>query len=357
MKLKEQELAGRLKKGETPCVVLLFGAEQGRIARQAQALSLWALGGDADADFDAESFQAGELKDDDAISRFSSSLRALPFLAPRRLVRLKEAHTLPAAAREELKLYLKDPADSTLLLITAGELEAKNAVRKTVEGMDAGWAAPFYPLEGAAFTQWIEQTLRASGFAPERDALELLTELLTGDTRAAEPELEKLKNYVGEPGPVLVSDVAAVVSNASLHSGFELVAQLVAGNAPAALNTMARLWEHDAEPIPLLGLIAARIRRIAIAQTLLAEGAQPKSIAGKLRIFWKEQDAFFAQCRQLSPRLLAAALEQCLEADKGLKGMDGRPPEQVMESLVMALASLFGARGRPQSGSGSSRRG
>lgn len=339
MKLKANELSSRLKSGKIPEVVLLFGQDQGLVLANAATIRR-ATFEEEHADFDLETFFGSDMNTE----RFLSSCQGYPLLALRRLVILKEADRLPVTTLKMVVEYLKRPSPSTLLLILGGNLDAKNLLRKSVESSKTAWCLPFYPLEGQQLRQWLLTQFRQDGFQVEADALQHLSTHLAGDTRNTRQELDKLKLFMGEKKRVQLEDVLAMVGETTTHSGFGLSAAITSGQLKEALTILGRLLESGVEPIMLLGIISQRLRRLNECNELLAQGLEPKTVAARLRIFWKEQAQFVSQSRAIPVRKLASGLLDCQELDGLLKGGSDAPPRQMMERFVMRLASRFGRR-------------
>lgn len=347
MKLKSYELTARLAslrspKTAPPAAILLFGQDQGLITEAALALRQ-ATFQEADADFDLETFFGGDLNGE----RFISSCRSHPFFAARRLVILKDADQLSASATLTVLQYLKRPNGSTLLLVLANNLDAKNGLRKGFEQGENSWAIPFYALEGRDLQRWLSMQLQQEGFQVEQDALHYLCEHLAGDTRNSRQELDKLMLFMGDSRSVQLEDVLAMVGETTTHSGFGLAAAITAGQLQEGLTILEKLLESGEEPIALLGVISQRLRRLGLCSEQLAQGKDPRTVATQLQIFWKEQAQFFEQSQTIPARKLADALLYCLDADRQLKGGSSVGPlaaAQVMERLVMRLASRLGGR-------------
>ncbi len=346
MKLKSSDLASRVMALRNhslapPGAVLLYGQDQGLVLAAASALRQ-ATFQEEFADFNLETFFGGDLN----AERFLGSCQSYPFLASRRLVLLKDADQLSTAMNQVVVQYLKRPSPSTLLLVLAGNLEAKSVLRKGFEASSDGWCIPFYPLEGRELRQWLAVQLQQEGFQADEDALHYLCEHLAGDTRNSRQELEKLILFMGDQRRVRLDDVLAMVGETTTYSGFGLAAAITAGQLQEALAILDKLLESGEEPIALLGVISQRLRRLGLCGEGLAQGKDPKGLAAQLQIFWKEQTLFFAQSRTIPARRLADGLLYCLEADRQLKGGSETPipPGQVMERLVMRLASRFGGR-------------
>jgi DNA polymerase-3 subunit delta len=348
MKLKSADLPARIATlrdhpEQSPAAILLFGQDQGLIFSAASSIRQTTFQEEF-ADFDLETFFGGDLN----VERFLSSCQSYPFLAPRRLVILKDADRLSPAAMQSLLQHLKRPSSTSLLLVLAGNLEGSNALRKAFEASSTAWCMPFYTLEGRELRQWLSTQLQTEGFQVESDALHYLCEHLAGDTRNSRQELDKLILFMGEQRRIQLEDVLAMVGETTSHSAFGLTAAITAGQLNEALTILEKLLESGEEPIALLGMISQRLRRLALGHELLAQGKEPRSVAAQLQVFWKEQAQFFAQSQSIPMRKLADGLLSCLEADRQLKGGSDTPipAGQVMERLVMRLASRFAPRRR-----------
>ncbi|MBF0285902.1 MAG: DNA polymerase III subunit delta [Magnetococcales bacterium] len=337
MKLDCRNLPSELN--HPPPAVLLHGQDQGKLARFAVQLREKTLGPGGD-DFDAEISHASDWNEE----RVITACRAFPFLSKRRFVHVRNAEGLNAAAVNALKSYLAKPSDSSLLLLTADALDAKSPLRKLFEQVESAWSVACYPMEAGELRGWLAESLKKSGYQVDPDALTLLGERLAGDSLAAEPELRKLLDFMGEQKRIGVEEVYAVVGETAEVSGFALAAALTDGRTAEALRVLDRLLEAGEEPIMLLGQITQRLRKLIQAQAKLAAGEPPQTVANALRLFWKEKDAFLDQARRTNPRLLAQALLRCQVADEGVKGAGDEEPGRVMERLALALCAIFRPR-------------
>lgn len=337
MKIDCRNLANMLD--QSPPAVLLHGQDQGQVGRLAVQIREKTLGPGGD-DFDAEVSHASDWNEE----RVITACRAFPFMSKRRFVHVRNAEGLNTAAVNVLKGYLSKPSHSSLLLLTADALESKSPLRKLFEQADSAWAVACYPLEAGALRGWLAESLQREGFQVDPDALTLLSERLSGDTLAAEPELRKLRDFMGEQRRIGLEEVYAVVGETAEVSGFALATAITEGRTAEALRVLDRLIEAGEEPIVLLGQITQRLRRLIQGAARLAAGESPQAVANALRLFWKEKDAFLALARGLDPRRLAQALLRCQLADEGVKGFGEEDPQRVMERLTLGLCAIFRAR-------------
>ncbi|MBF0628036.1 MAG: DNA polymerase III subunit delta [Magnetococcales bacterium] len=346
MKLTPRDFPQRLRQEGPPSVLLIYGQEQGLAARQALQVRR-AVVSVADEEMDAESHHGADLD----VGRFLSGCNAFPFFAKKRFVLLKEADQLAAPARDALLKYLKSPSKSSVLVVLAGPLEAKNLLRKTFEADKTAWCLPCYPLEGRELVNWLRSSLKEAGFAVDDDAVSMLAERLEGDARNAESELEKLIVFLGERRRVTLEDVLESIGGSGTQNGFTLAAAVMGGRTGPALTILDGLLEGGEEPLMLLGLLVQRLRRVIQGAALLDKGEDQERIAMILQVFWKEKNEFFTQARSLGVRRLANGLLRCQEADRELKS--GGEPRRVMERLVMGLARTMSAERSSSSSSAS----
>ncbi|MBF0195044.1 MAG: DNA polymerase III subunit delta [Magnetococcales bacterium] len=339
MKLKATEIENSLRNGTLPLAILLYGQEQGLIVNQVEQLQKLVITDPSAADFDAQTFFAENLDEE----RFISACKGFPFLSKIKFILLKEADKISKEAKKTLLSYLKEPSQTTMLVVQSGNLEAKDPLRKGFESSKTAWAIPYYPLEGGKLSSWIRENLQAQGYKVDRDALQYLSYRLEGDTLAADSELQKLILFVGENRNITLNEVMAVVGETIQHSSFGLVSATANGKTTEALHILDRLLEGGEEPLAMIAILAMRIRRIIQGQSLLNAGENPKIACKKLRIFWKEEQEFLTQCRLIKSANLANGLMDCLEADKALKSGGGNPT-RIMGGLVMRLSSRLGKR-------------
>ncbi|MEO5329652.1 MAG: DNA polymerase III subunit delta [Magnetococcus sp. THC-1_WYH] len=332
MKVKQNDIARLKQKNSLPPCILLYGQDQGMLLRESQAIRLLVLGDGAEEGFDGESFQGGEFNEE----RFLTACRAFPFFATKRLVHIKEVDQLNASGRKTVNDYCKKPSQSTVLLMTGGNLPANNLIRKTCELDKIHWSVAYFPLEANNLKVWLKNHLAQSGFEVEADALRFLAGRLDGDTLSAEAEMEKLMLFMGNQRQIGLDECLAMVGETRVHSGFGLMDALFSGHRREALGILDRLLAAGEDPLLLLGLLTSRLRRFIQAQTLLAAGEDQQAVAKKLNVFWKENDAFFSQCRQFKESYLAQGLLDCLEADTFLKS--GGETDRVLAGLVMRIA-------------------
>src|SRR3546814_15137466 len=85
-----------------------------------------------------------------------------------------------------------------LIVVEAGELPARSALRKVFEDAKTAAAIACYVEEGDQLEAFIARTLAGQGVKVEQDALDLLAARLGGDRMATRNEAEKPALYVAQ---------------------------------------------------------------------------------------------------------------------------------------------------------------
>ena len=188
MRLTPQQLDGALKRGLAP-VYLIFGDEPLQLGEAAATVRAHAQ---------AQGFSERTLLEHGPHfdwSTLTGAIGALSLFAERRLIELRiSGDSIGREGSDALRRYCERPGDDVLLLILAPALDWKSLKSKWAEALDqAGAIIQVRQLQGPQLRQWLRGRLRAAGFVPNNDALELLAERVEGNLLAADQEISKLK--------------------------------------------------------------------------------------------------------------------------------------------------------------------
>jgi DNA polymerase III delta subunit len=96
--------------------------------------------------------------------------------------------------------------------------------------------------------------------------------------------------------------------------------------------------DDGVEPVLLIGLIAGTYRRMALAKSLLAQGAAPAQIFSEVRMPPFKQGAYISMLNRIEPGGMTQKIQRIAEADLAIKTSKGTPRMQV-EMLVCELTS------------------
>ncbi len=330
--------------------VLVYGPDAGLVRERVEALVKGAAGDLADP-FRVADFSAKELLEDPA--RLADEAAALSLTGGRRAVRLREGDdNLAPLFLEFLAAPASDPPSDTLIVVEAGDLPARSALRKAFESAKAGAALPCYRDDARALGTVIRETLREIGHEATPDALAYLSAHLGGDRQLSRRELEKLALYKGnEPGPIELADARACVGDSAALSLDDLATAVAGGAAAEAERALARSLQERVQPVGALRAVSRHFQRLHLVAGLVDGGLPLDDAVKRLRppLFWKLAPAFRTQVAAWTLRSLARALGRLLEAESDCK-RSGAPEATICSRALLEIAVNAPTRRRRRAG-------
>ncbi|MBB4285522.1 DNA polymerase III subunit delta [Roseospira goensis] len=327
--------------------VLVYGPDRGLARERLDALTRTVVADVADP-FRVTEMPAAALKDDPA--RLADEAAALSLMGGRRVVRVMDATDATAGA---LKAVLADAAGDALVLVLAGELAPRGALRTLFEGAETAAALACYADDGAALDQVIRDTLAPHGLTADRDAMAFLVAHLGGDRLLTRAELEKLITYKGGPGEVTLDDAAACIGDTAALGLDDLALAVADGDDAQAQRVLDRLLRGGTNAVTVLRAVSRHFQRLHLAAGSMAGGRSADQAVGALRPppIFKHRDRITAQVRRWDAARLGQALDLLLEAEADCKGF-GPAPAVVCARALLRLAQGARLGARPGAGPG-----
>ncbi len=203
---------------------------------------------------------------------------------------------------KELKEYLtRLPETTHLMFVETKTLAKNNPILKQAElvGEQAARVRAFAAPEEQELPQWIRERVKQKGGAIEPTAVTELAMYVGADLRLLDNEIEKLITYRGEHADIRAADVRLLVAAVRESSAFALVDAIGKRETTHALKLLHDQLAHKADPIPLLGTIAWRVRTLLQLKDLTSRGltfdqaiAQLKMNPYAARIAWQQASNF-----------------------------------------------------------------
>lgn len=313
-------------------MVLAYGPDQGAVTEAADRLVKWAAEDPKDP-FRVADFGAAEVKDDPR--RLLDEMQAMALTGGRRAVRLRAAGDPQAPAIQPVVDQVAPGGN--LLIVEAGELGPRSALRKLAEGADTAAALACYLGDADAIGGLARRMMGEAKLSLDPDAERMLGERLSGDRQLARREIEKLILYAGDAPRVTVDMVREAIGDSAAEGVDTLTDAVAGGDLGTTDRLMAKLLQEDVAPIAILRGLLRHFDQLRQIGERLASGQSFDQIAGQMRIFYKRKDAVRAQANLWTPAACRTVLARFNEIEAQLK-TSGPPPESLISRAALQTA-------------------
>lgn len=330
--LTREDLRNQLKKGEIAPLYLLFGAEKYLRNLAAKAITEKVL-----HDSPLREFNETEVSlNDTEFLHAISSAEQLPMISSRRIVKITEINKLKEADEDALARYVARPAEFSVVIFVADELDKRRRFAKTL--LDTCVSVEFANLSDMELLAWAKGKLKELNAQADEKALHQLVALVGNNVLKLTNEIEKLVTAALPDTLITYELVEKLVPNSRELSNFELTDYLLNKNRVRALQILNKILNDGAEPLMLLGLIANNFRRLFLAKELMRQGIDRKEVARTINLPYHKQEDFLATARRADADKLAWSLKRIAEADLAIKTSKATPRMQI-EMLVAELSN------------------
>ncbi|HKO98491.1 MAG TPA: DNA polymerase III subunit delta [Pyrinomonadaceae bacterium] len=334
--LTRTELERSLKSGRVDPTYLLIGCEGYLRDAAAQTIAEAALSGTLLREFNESTFS---LLTDSAMAAIAAA-EQMPMMSERRVVRIKDFAKLREADEELIANYLGRPADSTVMIFIAEDLDKRKKLTKSLR--DKCTVVEFPAIKDAEAKTWARSRLKELKVSADERVLSEIVRLVGCNLQTLSSELDKLAAAALETKQISAEMVDHLIGHSRELSNFDLGDQLVAGDRRRALETLHRLLEDDVAPVMLVGLIAGNYHRLAVAKELLNRGRRDEVY----RLIYgppAKRDAFMNTLQRSDAGKIARGIKLIADADLAIKTSQGgggpKGAKLQLEMLVCELAS------------------
>ena len=267
-----------------------------------------------------------------------------PVFSPRRLLILKGAEKLAAREGERLIGYLKDPCESTTVVVVAAKLDGRTKFAQTLK--EQAKIVECGPLADPQILGWLRAHAGRLDLKIAEDVLVLLKDLASSHSLSlVAREMEKLAAYVPAGGVAARADLEGVRGSEVGASVFDLATAIAACDRMRAMRILVKNVENGEAPLRILGSLVWQYRQIWKAKESLAERREGDA-ARLLRLPPFKVREFLTG---FSGRHLPAAFRLFAETDSKLKGGSATDPARVLDGLTLELCALAaGSRRAPE---------
>jgi DNA polymerase-3 subunit delta len=277
---------------------------------------------DADASFDWQ--------------RFRDEANSLSLFASRRILDLRLPTGKPGRdGGQALKEYAANPPEDTVLLITAGKLEAAQKKSAWFKALDqAGVIVQCWPVGADGLPAWVRQRFQARSMEAGREVVDYVCQRVEGNLLAAAQEIDKLHLLVG-PGAVDIEDVREAVADSSRFSVFELADSALAGDRTRVIRILHGLHAEGIEPVLVTWALAKDIRLLAAVSV----NRDSVDYALKRAGVWQNRLSLYKAClSRHSTTRFNRLLQRCAQIDAITKGQQPGNVWDELQTLGYQLA-------------------
>lgn len=329
--LTREALRRELKEKRVAPLYLLFGAEDYLRDTAARRIADEALRGASLREFNEASFSLASVDVQQAIA----AAEQLPMMAARRVVRITDFGKLREADEGALLRYLARPAESSVVIFVADDLDKRRKLSKTL--LDACASVEFATLSDNELAVWARERLKGLKAEADERTLRQIIALVGTSVRRLANELDKLATAALPGGRITMDSVDALVGRSREMSNFELTDHLIAKDRKGALRTLRRLLDDDAEPVMLVGLIASNYHRLALTKELMSAGKPKEEVFRLVPMPYHKREDFLATARRTDAADLARRISRIALTDLAIKTSLGTPRLQ-LELLICELS-------------------
>ena len=276
------------------------------------------------------------------------SLRTLPFLAPRRLVMVREAEGFlekPArkseTVRDVLLDYLENPASTgSLCLEVSSWNESTNLAKRVAE---KGLLVICELTDATRLPGWLRseaERLYKKNLSP--GAAQLLIESLGTEFASLLSALDALALYAGAAEKIDVPDVDALVARGHHERVWALCDAVSERKVAKALELLDIFWTEGMVAPQIVGLLRPTLRQLLRVKAL-SRKMSPDAAMEKVFVNYYARDRVRKAVKAFSDDHLANAYQALVDADLEAKSTPN--DREVMETLIHRLCLPEAARG------------
>lgn len=316
--------------------ILIFGSDAMRVATARQSAISALVGPSGEEEMRLTRIPASDLRKDPAL--LDDAIKAQGFFPGHRVTFIEDATETTAKL---LTAALADwQAGDAQVIVTAGQLTAKSALRKLFEVHRNAVAIGIY--DDPPTRDDIQSAIQAAGLTPPSgevlDALMSLAQTLEpGDFRQT---IEKVGLYkFGDSTPLTMVEVMACAPQSAEVEVDDVLDVVTMGHANELGPVLRNLYAQGVTPVTLCIGATRHFKRL---HTVASDPGGAGAGIGRLRppVFGPRRDKIVRQASQWGRDRLERALMALTDVDLQLRSADSAPQNALMERTLIRLAMM-----------------
>lgn len=284
------------------------------------------------------------LGSDAQLADVLDALRTLPFLAPRRLVLIRESDDFVSEYRAALEKYLAEPSSCGSLVLESASWNASTNLGKRVA--EIGLLIRCEADDLHLIPPWLcKQAFKEYGKTLTGPAAQMLYEYLGADFAMLTKALEMLALYAGASPRIDTAEVDALIVRGHHERVWDLCDAVAEGRVARALELLDSFWNEGMAAPQIVGVLRPTFRQLIRVQALAVGrrmGLDAAMNEAKVPFFGPVRDRIKRATRALSEADLARAYQALVDAD--LEAKTTPNDRLAMETLIHRLANPAASR-------------
>lgn len=336
-----KEVFKSIEKGEYKNIYFLHGREEYLMDRLIEVIVSKSVEGPG-KDLNFEIYD-GEYSVCDLVK----SADSLPVFNDYRLIVMKNGENLFKLNSESQEYkdfisYIKDPSDSTILIIEARtQIDKRKSIYKSIKGNCE--VVDFVKLEENDLKKWILKQFSSEKISVSQPVLFYFIKQIGYLGRDCEKtvydiynEIQKLINLVSNSGVLTCEDIDSVVEKPMENNIFTLVDAIADKKGDRAFKVLSDLIYGGMNEIFILTMITRHFRILNDFSKLKKEGYTAGSISKELGLHQYVGKKYSGQASKFSSSYITTMFNYCAEFDEGIK--TGKVNGRLAIELLIAKA-------------------
>ena len=318
-------------------IFLAYGPDAGLVRETAQRL-IRKLSGDDPESASVVTLDGAEVDADPSI--LAVEAKTISLFGGKRIVRVRGAGKSMVMTLTELRDDLKGAA----IVLEAGNLTPKDALRALVEAARNGRALPCYPDSDEALQALIRETFNQQAIRIDPDVVATLREILGNDREITRRELEKLCLYAAASKQLTRDDVILLCADNGMLVVDAILDATGGGHAERLELALNRALSSAVDPQRLLAMCTIHFANLRRWRGDVDAGKSPRAVleSQRPRPHFSRIGALEQQLRLWSDAALATASARILQTTADTRR---RPAlsETALRRTLLALCMMAAA--------------
>lgn len=246
---------------------------------------------------------------------------SLSIFAEKKLIDLRVPSAKPGSdGSKALMAYCQNLPADTVLLITAGKIDAASQKTKWFQAIDkVGVVVQVWPLQGQDLLQWLQRRATTKAMRLDVDASKALAARIEGNLLAAAQEIEKLFVLHGQAN-ITRAMIESAVADSARFDVFKLTDACLAGKLNRAVKILNGLKAEGIASAVVLWALSREARVLIAIKSELQQGAHQDTVFKQHHIWEQRKQAMHEALQRLSLQHIQSLLLASAKADQQIKG-------------------------------------